>query len=191
MSHSARMLKRKERKQIRKEKIIMKQKKSYLQIGLLLAAFSLLPFACPAQGKDQVPFAGLEVGSLSAGLFNFPIATIIREAEGEATHLGHFTVSGEYFVNVLDASATGTFTITAANGDQIFITSVGHSLQPPTLKETVEDVTVTGGTGRFAGATGSWFMDAHVAFVFGDPDIINPYVATLEGTISTPGANKK
>jgi hypothetical protein len=155
------------------------------------AALILLWVAYPVVAKDQVPFKGIEVGGLSPGPFNFPIATILREAEGEATHLGRFTVTGEYFVNVLDASATGTFTITAANGDQLFITSIGHSLQPPSLKETVEDVTVTGGTGRFEGATGSWFMDAHFEFVFDGSDITNPYVATLVGTISTPGANKK
>ena len=117
------------------------------------------------------------------------VATCV--AEGEATHLGHFTVTGEYLVDVTDGTATGTFTITVANGDKLFISSIGHALQPPSLKETVEEVTVTGGTGRFKGATGSWFMDAHFDFVFGGPELTDPYVATLEGIISTPGASKK
>lgn len=169
----------------------MKMKQNSLKVSLSLAALTLLPLAYSAMAGAEVPFKGVEVGGLTGGPFNFPIVTIFCAGEGEATHLGHFTVTGEYFVNVLDATATGAFTITAANGDQLFITSIGHSLQPPTLKETVEDVTVTGGTGRFKGATGSWFMDAHFDFVFGGPEVTDPYVATLEGIISTPGANKK
>ena len=168
----------------------MKMKQNYLKVGLALTALALLPLAYPAMAKDQVPFKGVEVGELTGGPFNFPIATIFVVAEGEATHLGHFTVTGEYLVDVTDGTATGTFTITAANGDMLFISSIGHALQPPTLKETVEDVTVTGGTGRFKGAAGSWFMDTHVEFVFGETPT-DPYVATLVGTISIPGANKK
>ena len=168
----------------------MKIKQNYLKVGLVLTALTLLPLVYPAMAKDQVPFKGVEVGSLSFVSLDFPIATIRCDAEGDATYLGHYTVTGTLFVNVLSGTATGTFTMTAANGDMLFTTMTGYSVEPPSLKETVDHHTVTGGTGIFEGATGSWVLDSHFAFLFGDVSS-DPYVGVLEGTISTPGANKK
>jgi hypothetical protein len=168
----------------------MRIKQDYLNVGLVLTALALLPLAHPAMAEEEVPFKGVEVGTLSAASFDFPFATILNVAEGEATQFGHYTVTGIVVVNVLSSTATGTFTMTAANGDMLFITMTGVALQPPSLKETLDNVTVTGGTGRFEGATGSWVNDSHFAFLFGDVST-DPYIAVLEGTISTPGANKK
>jgi hypothetical protein len=172
---------------------VMKIKQNYLKFGLArlaLTALTLLPLAYPAMAEQQVPLKGAEVGVLSSVSFDFPFATILCTAKGEATQLGHYTVTGILVVNVLSSTATGTFTMTAANGDMLFTTMTGYTLQPPSLKETVDNHTVTGGTGRFAGATGSWVLDSHFAFVFGDVSS-DPYVAELEGTVSTPGANKE
>src|ERR1043165_4840945 len=169
----------------------MKIKQNYMKAGLVLTALALLPLVSSAMAEEQVPFTGVEVGGLTFVSFDFPFATILCTAEGEATHLGHYTVTGNYVVNVLSATETGAFTITAANGDMLFTTTTGHALQPPSLKETVDNVTVTGGTGRFEGATGSWVLDSHFAFVFGGPELTDSYVAALDGAISTPGANKK
>jgi len=165
----------------------MKIKQNYLKVGLVLTALTLLPLAYPAMAKDQVPFKGVEVGALSAGPFEFPFATIFCTAEGDATYLGHYTVTGTLVVNVLTATATGTFTMTAANGDKLFSTMQGSVVQP---QETLDTHTVTGGTGIFERATGSWVLDSHFAFLFGDVSS-DPYVGVLEGTISSPGANKK
>ena len=169
----------------------MKIKQNYLKVGLVLTALALLPLAYPAMAEDQVPFKGTEVGGITAVSFDFPFATLLQTAEGEASHLGHYTVTGIVVVDVTAGTATGTYTITAANGDTLFTTTIGHALQPLSLKETVDNVTVTGGTGRFEDATGSWVQDSHFVFVFGGPEITDPYVATLEGILSTPGANKK
>ena len=168
----------------------MKIKQNYLKVGLVLTALTLLPLAYRAMAKDQVPFKGVEVGALSFVSFDFPFSTILCTAEGDATYLGHYAVTGILVVNVLTATATGTFTMTAANGDKLFTTMTGVALQPPSLKETVDNHTVTGGTGIFEGATGSWVLDSHFAFLFGDVSS-DPYVGVLEGIISTPGANKK
>jgi hypothetical protein len=162
----------------------MKIKQNYLKVGFLLTALTLLPIAQPAMAKDQVPFKGVEVGDITGVAFDFPFATLLQTAEGEASHLGQYTVTGIVVVDVTTGTATGTYTITAANGDMLFTTTIGHALQPLSLKETVDNVTVTGGTGRFENATGSWVKESHFAFVFGGPEITDPYVATLEGTIS-------
>ena len=66
----------------------------------------------------------------------------------------------------------------------------GHAV-PTDLTRTVANFTVTGGTGRVEGATGSFTADNQFGFAVNPPVSPNPYVAEIEGTISTPGANKK
>ena len=168
----------------------MKTKPNYLKVGLVLSALTLLPLAYPAMAKDQVPFKGIEVGCLSFVSFDYPFITVLCTAEGEATYLGHYTVTGTLLVSVLSPTATGIFTMTAANGDKLFTTMTGYVVDPLSPNETVDTHTVTGGTGLFAGATGSWVLDSHFAYLFGTV-FSDPYVGVLEGTLSTPGANKK
>ncbi len=169
----------------------MKIKQNYMKVGVVLTALALLPLAHPAMAEDQVPFKGVEVGAATAGGFDFPFATTLDTSEGEATHLGHFTKTGIVLINVLSATVTETLTLTADNGDLLFLTGTGDAVPPSIPQVTVLELTVTGGTGRFEGATGNWTQVSHFAFPFGDGHTVDPYVAEIEGTISTPGANKK
>ena len=168
----------------------MKPKQNHLKVGLLLAALTLLPFAYPAMADDQVPYKGEEVGVVSKGAFQFPFAHQSTAAEGEATHIGHYTLTGDFAVDVRFGTATGVFTLTAANGDMLFLDMEGHAV-PTDLTKTVANFTVTGGTGRFEGATGSFTGNNQFGFAVNLPVSPNWYVAEIEGTISTPGANKK
>ena len=169
-------------------------KRNYLKVGLVLTTFTLLALAYPALAEDQVPFEGVEVGADTAGPFDFPFASILDTSEGEASHLGHFTKTGIIRIDVTSetgiGAVTGTFTLTAANGDVLFLTGAGDAPPPSEHPVTLLNVTVTGGTGRFEGATGSWTEVSHFAFPFG-ATTVDPYVAELKGTISTPGANKQ
>ena len=166
----------------------MKPKQNHLKVGLLLAVLALLPFAYPAIADDQVPYKGQEVGAVSKGAFQFPFAHQSTAAEGEATHVGHYTLIGNFVVDVRFGTATGVFTLTAANGDMLFLDMEGHAV-PTDLTKTVANFTVTGGTGRFEGATGSYTAHNQLAFFVGTSP--NPYLGVLEGTISSPGANRK
>ena len=67
-----------------------------------------------------------------------------------ATHLGHYALAVEETVNFLNASAVGPLVLTAANGDTVTGTFTGHA-QPGPLVAITEEMTITGGTGRFAG----------------------------------------
>jgi hypothetical protein len=69
----------------------------------------------------------------------------------------------------------------------LFLDMEGHA-DPTDLTKTVANFTVTGGTGRFEGATGSFTADNQFDFAVNLPISHNPYVAEIEGTISTPGA---
>ena len=168
----------------------MKIKQNYLKVGLVLTALTLLPLAYPAMAGDEVPYKGKEVGAVTKGAFQFPFSYNSTVAEGEATYIGHYTLTGNFVVDVRFGTATGVFTLIAANGDMLFLDMAGHAV-PTDLTRTVANFTVTGGTGRFEGATGSFTADNQFDFAVNLPVSPNPYVAEIEGTISTPGANKK
>jgi hypothetical protein len=76
-------------------------------------------------------------------------------ATGEATHLGRFTVEFPHIVDFATRTGEGTFTFAAANGDTLTAAFVGQA-QPGPIVSIVEEATITGGTGRFAGAAGNF-----------------------------------
>ncbi len=59
------------------------------------------------------------------------------------------------------ALVTSTATYTAANGDKIFTTGWGYVQEPSPNGDLhlTGGATVTGGTGRFKGVTGTWYVD--------------------------------
>lgn len=83
------------------------------------------------------------------------IGTVIGRATEETFAEGDITLP-------FPALVTSTTTFVAANGDKIFATNDGY-LQEPSSNGDVHltgQGTITGGTGRFAGATGSFEFDA-------------------------------
>ena len=57
-------------------------------------------------------------------------------------------------------TAHGTTTFVAANGDTLLATVAGHGTRiGPTVLSIVEVYTITGGTGRFADATGTFTLE--------------------------------
>jgi hypothetical protein len=72
------------------------------------------------------------------------------------THLGQTDFYGEQDINFGAGTQSGWRRLTAANGDELYFTHVGTSAPAgPGLVRFVAQMTFTGGTGRFAGATGS------------------------------------
>ena len=166
---------------------LIESKRDRITTGLFLAALTLSTLAQPALADDLVSFKGKEVSVSSTPVsFVFPLSTSHVVAEGRLTHFGHYTLSSVTVINVLLASATGTSTMTFGDGDMLFLTLTGHALQPFSLKETVANFTVTGGTGRFAGVTGGWTTDSHFAFPVNAGAPVNPYTALVSGEFSFP-----
>jgi hypothetical protein len=122
-----------------------------------LAVLSVLVFAGPAAAGEQVPFKGRFEGTVSHTPAP-PFDSVLVEATGNASHLGRFAVAIPHLVNLATRTAAGTYEFTAANGDKLFADFVGHSTPTdvPNVIAIVETATITGGTGRFAGATGSF-----------------------------------
>ena len=97
-------------------------------------------------------------------------------------HLGRTTASAEQVVTATGPTtqvASNTTVYTAANGDQLFATWTGTStLDPATLTVAFSGPeTYTGGTGRFADASGSAFVSGTAELLAGTGRF------TSEGTI--------
>jgi hypothetical protein len=170
----------------------IKSKRHKMTLGLLLGALTLLPLTRSALAEDAVSFKGKETFVSSTPVsFSFPLAENLTVSKGRLTHFGHYTLTGVTVINVLLASATATSTMTFANGDMLFLTMTGYALTPFSLKETVGSYTVTGGTGRFEGATGGWDFDAHFDFAVNAQVSVNPYTAVLEGSFAFPDSDEE
>ena len=64
-------------------------------------------------------------------------------------------------INILTMTSTGTATFIAANGDTLSTSVVGRATRTgPTVLSIVEVYTITGGTGRFGDATGTFTLKA-------------------------------
>ena len=155
--------------------------------GLALAVGALVPgSALSAAGGSDLPLKGSFSG---ATVHNLVTGHLDGTSAGEFTHFGSSTL--EQSVQVATTGPTtrswsGTWTLTAANGDQLSGTSVGTgNLTDLTHITFVLDYTATGGTGRFAGSSSTFTITLYfhrVALVngisYGEHD------ATLDGQLS-------
>ena len=123
----------------------------------LIAGALLISLAGPVSAGDQVPFKGSLAGTATITPLGGPIVAVEIDATGTATYLGKFTLAAPHTVDQSTLTAVGTYLLTAANGDTITADLAGTArmVEPPNVIAITETATVTGGTGRFAGATGS------------------------------------
>jgi hypothetical protein len=115
-------------------------------------------------------------------------------ATGIGTHLGKFSVLREVAGNLLNFSDTGSAQWIAANGDTIYTTVVGQaelSDLPGGFLKVTEIHTITGGTGRFAAAQGSFtvelFHKLETSGVAGGVESHDIF-GSFHGSITSPGA---
>jgi hypothetical protein len=147
---------------------------------LLLAAVALALPPHSTRANDQVPFQGSAEGA-AVGVSPDPAGVVLTvQAEGNATHLGRFSREETILFNPSTGALTGQITFTAANGDELFGIVEGGFVSPTKATGTY---TFTGGTGRFADATGG----AH--FIVSTPDGIHVSVE-FKGTLASVGSSK-
>jgi hypothetical protein len=151
--------------------------------GVLLAVLAALMLGGSAMAAaKQVPFKGRSSGVVTTVGVDLEamIAHTHVQGEGQATHLGHFTVSGDVDLDLVTGLPEGTWTLTAANGDMLFLAMDGHGIDP---LHGFGAFTMVGGTGRFEGASGSYEQ----IITFGaEPGTSpsTPYTDVLKGTIA-------
>ena len=152
--------------------------------GLALAVVAVLGLAGPAAAGEQVPFQGTLQGDVIRGVPDGDYVDIVVVGSGNATLLGNYTFFNPHTVHSPSSTGEGIYHIVAANSDKLTADSTGFAT-PMVINGVfhlliVEIQTITGGTGRFAGATGSFTIER----------LYNPAtgltIGSFEGAISTP-----
>jgi len=125
--------------------------------GAALAVLVAAALGGPATASQQVPFSGKYEGSADASAF----PAVVVHATGTATQLGRFSFTNPHVVNPATSTGAGTFEFVAADGDTLVGegTGVATPTSTPNVLFIVETWTITGGTGRFDGATGNFTVE--------------------------------
>jgi hypothetical protein len=151
---------------------------------LYLVALSLLLGVSLAAAQQRVPFKGSMQGNDQDIGSTDTTVTVLTTATGIGSHVGQFSFTQTWTVNETTGDITGSAQWTAANGDS-FDTTLAGSGEPtdiPNVFRITEIHTITGGTGRFAGAQGSFTMErlaSGVTFLTS---------GSFHGTLTPPGA---
>jgi hypothetical protein len=128
---------------------------------LVLIVLAKATFAAPAAGERQLLLKG-SLQATETHLVTPPTMLVNGTGAGNATQLGSFTMSfqGEVFLPTLFA-ASESATLVAADGSTIFGEGSGQGTltATPGIVSIVETYSITGGTGRFEGASGSFTVE--------------------------------
>jgi hypothetical protein len=168
---------------------LLAQKWNRAGIAVAAAVAAVVVSTASAQ---QVPFAATMTGSVSEAPCGVLTICLTGTVEGTATHLGLATLTGTATVHITFTPCDGggvlttftqTATLVAANGDTLTLRGSGTACAANGHAIGSGDLTITGGTGRFAGATGNLTESIDHNLVTGAE------VDTLSGTISSPGSS--
>jgi hypothetical protein len=151
-----------------------------------MGAMFLTVLVVPLLAQKQVAFKGFLQGKEIDILQGTPPTTLSVDGtvSGIATHLGQYTYKYHVTVNLATGSGVGTGQLIAANGDIIFVSIAGQGVdtETPGISSIVETDTITGGTGRFSGASGTFTIERLVEMATGNTS------GSFHGTITPPGA---
>jgi hypothetical protein len=147
--------------------------------GLTLSAGSAATATPSAATGHDLPLKGELDGAYTLAFPSPGVLLVTGTGTGNATHFGRFTFAYDEIVDLSTGMGTGTYDLTAANGDTLSAdwSGSGFPTPDPTVLLIVENATITGGTGRFANATGSFTVERLFSF------ITNSGPGSLEGTI--------
>ena len=130
-----------------------------------------------AKGGSELPFQGqLQAREAVDGSVHHLAGT------GQGSLLGRFTYAAVITVDDETGDGAGTVTWTAANGDQIFASTTGGILVADFEHDRIvvgETQIVSGGTGRFSGASGTIRVERSLNLLTGDT------TGSYTGTIQT------
>ncbi|HEU0293325.1 MAG TPA: hypothetical protein VFR47_11355 [Anaerolineales bacterium] len=160
----------------------MKKISVWTIVALLLAILLMGTTLAAASARKPLPLKG-SIEAVETYQVNGPTMLVTATGTGEATHLGRYTVSYEVEVDLPTGTGTGlSAQYVAANGDTLFAEGSGQATptDDPTVFVVVETFTITGGTGRFDGATGNFTEERRVNIVTGVT------AGTISGTIVLP-----
>jgi hypothetical protein len=151
---------------------------------IVLLALCLILLAEGAIAGTNVPFQGSDIGTFEvSGLCDDGSLNVIIGGEGTATHLGRYSYTADECFDPEIGAFAGEPIFTTANGDQLWGSYKGQvaPTSDPNVITYTETLTITGGSGRFLGASGELKVDGLANLATGD------YRQELRGWISNLG----
>ena len=118
------------------------------------------PILVAVAADTGVPFKGSLEGHETILPISPQFLSSLLKGTGNATQLGSFTVIKMDIVNLVTSTDLGSLAFTAANGDILTADFTGYASPTvtPGVLSVVETAFISGGAGRFAGATGSFIV---------------------------------
>lgn len=155
-----------------------------------LALAVVLAVPALASAESYVPFQATVSETFTAAPCGTAHMCITAVGTGQAAHLGEVAESAGVVIDLNPADAqngcapeTRTTTLTASNGDTITMSFTGWTC--PATSDAHDDYVITGGTGRFEGASGSGHE--YNVHTFTGPGV-GVATVTYDGTISSVGS---
>lgn len=171
--------------------------RTMLAAGATVASLLIVPpsGAVASQGPKLVPFHGTYAGTYQAQVVPPNLIITATGGVGHATHLGRFELTNVITGGLVRGPVPNcpvpgttevyTATLTAANGDTITLEGTGTGCPTsPTTVAVVDAVTITGGTGRFEGASGYLTVTSAV------DQPTRTVVISFDGAMSSPGSSE-
>jgi hypothetical protein len=157
-------------------------------LAVLLATITLVAFAPPsACASGEKPFHANFITQFES-VVEYPFLHVTVNSRGQATYMGRTTAfTDDQLVSLIDGSGTATYTLTGVNGDTVvlaLVVPVGGTINVEGGVIFSGTYSITGGTGRFSGATGSGVFAGSGLFLT-ETDGIGAFA--VAGTISSSG----
>jgi hypothetical protein len=130
---------------------------------------------------DRLLFNGT-VQSTETSVTVFPTVSTTATGSGNAAELGAFTIYYQVEISLLDLSSTESAQFIGTNGDSLRAEAVGQATEnrTPGMLNVVDIYKITGGTGRFDGARGTFTLNRLVSVTTGAAS------STFEGYLLLP-----
>ena len=129
-------------------------KKKFLFTVISLLVLIVLASTALAAGDKQFQLKGSLEASETHDV-DFPTNYINLTGTGTATHVGRYTYLMQAELHIPTFTATQSATLTAADGSTLVLEGTGQAIVDDEFAWVTETLTITDGTGRFAGATGN------------------------------------
>lgn len=157
--------------------------------SLILALLVLILAPCATRAGQLVPLRATWDSEITISPLAPPRVAVSGQGAGHATHLGAMAAQSiAEVVNLATGEGAASYRFIAANGDEVFVEFAFLAIPTSPTGFFVQGVwEITGGTGRYEGATGSGTYEGDVAFT-GPANASGSFM--LVGTISSVGKLK-
>jgi hypothetical protein len=166
-----------------RSRVVPKYREGLIIATVVVALAALAPTSALAKtGGTDRPLRGSESGTTT---LNPATGAASADFTGELSHLGKFSGNSNVTVTFTGPSsftAVGNGSLEAASGDELFFDVTWTGTFTATAIQTTAVRTITGGTGRFAAASGT--MTTRLSSVYSPTTLVSRDTGITEGLIS-------